>query len=342
MGILARRLAALTLSTAVGLGVAEMVVRARVGAPLVERLPLGEVEAHPERGWRMVPGQDHYTYAHEVRVNALGLRGPELPEVRDPDELRVLALGDSTTFGQGVAEEDTLPSAMEATLRELSPERAWRVVNAGHRGYATNQELALLRELGPTIDPDIVLLLWFENDLEDMDISRNHDRYAKTGPVPFDLGEPLEGMAELRWHAVQLLRRSALIMDLHDRLQDSRARRRGEETRRAGLVRADRHLATLAELCAEHGWRGVVAVVPHAGSLSGDTEHEALAAEVRRLAREHGLETLDLYPELLRLTREAGRPPLLAYDGHYDGAANRAMARSAAQQLLGRLDASAR
>ena len=59
---------------------AEVLVRATRGAPLPERWPLGLVEAHPTRGWRMVPGDDHFTYQHPVRVNALGLRGADLPE----------------------------------------------------------------------------------------------------------------------------------------------------------------------------------------------------------------------------------------------------------------------
>jgi hypothetical protein len=334
LGTLRRRLAALTLSTGLGLLVAELAVRATVGTPLVERLPLVEVEAHATRGWRMVPSMDHRTYHHEVRVNALGLRGREVPEERAPGELRVLALGDSTTYGQGVADGDTLPAAMEAELRALSSDRAWRVINAGHRGYATNQELALLRELGPSIDPDVVLLLWFENDLEDIDVERNHARFLEVGRVPFDLGEPWTRGARLRWHATQLLRRSALLMELHDRLQQARTVPRSAEEERRGLERAAGHLDELVALCREGDRLGVVAVVPHPGVLSGPGRHGELAGEVLRLARERGLATLDLAPALLEHARRTEGPTVLPFDGHYDGAANRAMARSAARQLL--------
>lgn len=325
---------ALSLSTGLGLLVAELVVRSVVGTPLVERLPLAEVEAHPTRGWRMVPSLDHYTYQHEVRVNALGLRGPEVPEERAQGELRVLALGDSTTYGQGVADRDTLPAAMEAELRALSPDRRWCVVNGGHRGYATNQELALLRELGPSIDPDVVLLLWFENDLEDTDVERNHAHFLEVGRVPFDLGEPWTRGSRLRWHATQLLRRSALLMEIHDRLQRARTVPRSAEDERRGLERVAGHLDELAALCREEDRLGVVAVVPHPGYLSGPGRHGELAEEVLRLSRERGLATLDLAPALVEHARRTDGSTVLPFDGHYDGAANRAMARSAARQLL--------
>ncbi|MEQ1893316.1 MAG: hypothetical protein ABL998_12280, partial [Planctomycetota bacterium] len=95
-----KRLVALTLALGLGFGVGEVAARVVFGAPMAERLPLMFMRAHPTRGWAMVPGQNHFTYTHEVRVNALGLRGPEVG-AKEPGERRVLFLGDSLTYGQG-------------------------------------------------------------------------------------------------------------------------------------------------------------------------------------------------------------------------------------------------
>lgn len=334
MGRLRRRLLATGAATVAGLLLAEALVRGRYGAPLPEHLPLMEVVADPRLGWRMVPGQDHRTYAHEVRVNSLGLRGPEIPAEREPDELRVLVLGDSTTYGQGVAEEDTLPAVIEATLGELAPDRRWRAINAGHRGYATNQELALLDELGPRLDPDIVLLVWFENDLEDIDIPRNHEQFARLGQVPFDTRDQLAGPSLWRWHGVQLLRRSALLMEVHDRLLDRKGAPPAPGDIERGLQRAGEHLMDLATRSQEHGWQAAVAVIPHEGALTTGSAHARIAARVLAQAEQSGLPALDLLPALAEFAATTGGSTLLPYDGHYSGAANRAMGRSAAQQLL--------
>src|SRR5437016_3822832 len=50
-----------------------------------------------------------FTGSHPLALNSRGLRGPEIPAERKPRELRILGLGDSTTFGTGVAWEETWP-----------------------------------------------------------------------------------------------------------------------------------------------------------------------------------------------------------------------------------------
>ena len=77
-GRLRRRLAALGISLVAAAVAGELLVRAWIGAPLRERLPILMMQSNPARGWMMVPGETHYTYHHPVHVNALGLRGPEV------------------------------------------------------------------------------------------------------------------------------------------------------------------------------------------------------------------------------------------------------------------------
>jgi hypothetical protein len=154
-----KRILALALALGASLLVAEIAVRVLAGSPLAERLPVMMVRANPRRGWEMVPGE-HYTYQHRVQVNSLGLRGPELAAKR-PGERRILFLGDSLTYGQGVADDETVPAALERALAERAPQQRWSVVNAGCRAYGTSHELGLLAELGARIQPDVVLLGWY-------------------------------------------------------------------------------------------------------------------------------------------------------------------------------------
>ena len=100
-----------------------------------------------------------------VRINSLGLRGPEVGP-KAPGELRLLFLGDSVTVGFEVANEDTFVARMEKPLsRRL--QRPVRTVNAAVRGYGTDQSLLYYRERGRALEPDVVLLVHSDNDTND-------------------------------------------------------------------------------------------------------------------------------------------------------------------------------
>ncbi|MCZ6598207.1 MAG: GDSL-type esterase/lipase family protein [Planctomycetota bacterium] len=335
-----RRLLAVALSLLVSLTVAEVVARVRFGAPLPERLPISRIQANPHRGWEMVPGEAHYTYRHLVRINAHGLRGPEIPPRAEdgPRELRVLALGDSLVYGQGVADDQTLPALLEQRLSATDPEtRRWRVINAGHRAYDTHQELALLRELGPELAPDVVILFWFWNDLKERDIPDTYARLKASGPVAFDVGAPMEGWTEIRWRLGQIARKSALVMWLHDRLGAARAGPLGRAYVEDGLKQLDRYLAQLHELGERLGFLPVFVAVPEAGLLSGPHPGGAITDAALELAGTHRLPVLDLMDPVHALHEATGTPPVIPYDGHYTAAANAAMAERTAEFLIATL-----
>ena len=70
-------------------------------------------------------------------TNSIGLRGPEIELEKDEDEFRIVALGDSCTFGKSVVEEDTWPRQLETKLQqEFGDDRRAVVANCGVNGYA--------------------------------------------------------------------------------------------------------------------------------------------------------------------------------------------------------------
>ncbi len=329
-----RRLCALGLSLAASLLLAELFVRVAVGAPLCERLPILMIRANSHRGWEMVPGQLHYTYQYPVHVNSLGLRGKELGEKR-PSEVRVLALGDSLVYGQGVADEETLPAQLERVLGEREPgERTWTVVNAGHRAFDTRQELALLQELGQQIQPDVVVLFWYWNDFAERDIRTTYENLKASGEVAFDTGTRVEGWERVRWQAKQLVRRSALVMLAYDLLRRSREGPINPTYVERGFARLGRHLERFRSLGDELGFDGVLAVIPDPSTLRGGSDIRSIAERAAALTREHGLPVVELLPALEPLQGRAGRLPVIPFDGHYLPEAYRAMAELLAERLV--------
>lgn len=329
-----RALIVLVLSTLVACAIAELAFRGLYGTPVPERLPLMEVRANPTRGFEMIPNTEHYTYCEHVRVDNLGLRGADVFD-KEQGELRILALGDSMVFGQGVAEEDTLPVQLERALAPSSGRRV-RVINAGIRAYNTAQEIALLEELGPRIQPDIVVLFWFANDLENPNLDELYQRLRRSGPILFDLGAPASGRALFEWRVKQLLRTSAVIMKLHHEWNDVTYTPERPEEIEKGFAELDRSLDSLQRFARDSNGRALIVLIPVANALNAPAEPTSLTLRVQVIAARHALGVVDLFEVVQSFARFERRLPVIAYDGHYDGAANAVMARRVARELCER------
>jgi lysophospholipase L1-like esterase len=107
--------------------------------------------------------------------NAYGYRGKVYDLRRTPGSLRVLALGDSFTEGAQVGEEELFTSKLESADPRLE------VINTGVGGYGTIQEYLYLISEGLQFHPDLVLLMVFENDFTDNNLSY----YPGFGPRPY-------------------------------------------------------------------------------------------------------------------------------------------------------------
>jgi len=102
-------------------------------------------------GLAMRPGfHDEATY-----VNSRGMRRTELPPVV-ADEVRILVLGDSVTFGFDVSNGEDWPAMLEKYLRSRGVPAT--VMNVGAPGQATDFMLAALKYYAGRIKVDVVLV----------------------------------------------------------------------------------------------------------------------------------------------------------------------------------------
>jgi hypothetical protein len=134
---------------------------------------------------------DHHT-------SSLGFRGPELPlSIRDnrvittkPEgTVRLVFLGDSFTFGEGVRDDDTYPAQTAYLLQQHypTPSPHFESFNLGVGGYNTSQSLLLLERIGLDALPDCVVLGYVLNDAEPPLFQRD----PKTGR-PYRAARPVE------------------------------------------------------------------------------------------------------------------------------------------------------
>jgi lysophospholipase L1-like esterase len=122
----------------------------------------------PGRG-DLAPGQNAVwtVWSHRpyhVQTNSDGLRNAQ--EV-DEKALRILAVGDSFTFGPYVPNEDTWPGWLESLLRRHAGATRVQVLNAGYAGYTIQDEYFYLAERGVQLAPHLVVLAFYPNDLTD-------------------------------------------------------------------------------------------------------------------------------------------------------------------------------
>ncbi len=99
-----------------------------------------------------------YTAMH---TNSVGLRDAE---IGNDDSVRVLSIGDSCTWGWGVAQDEAYPQVLQKRLNQRSGTGRYRVINAGRPGYTSYQGLVYLREFGLAFHPAIVIFAYGFND----------------------------------------------------------------------------------------------------------------------------------------------------------------------------------
>lgn len=111
---------------------------------------------------------------YDIQINEQGYRDRPFGPKTGP---RVLALGDSSTFGWDVAAAETWPKVLENLLRERG--RAVEVLNLGVPGYSTHQARLLLEEIWP-LEPDLLILAYGRNDELDTAFSPTAEGRGRT------------------------------------------------------------------------------------------------------------------------------------------------------------------
>jgi lysophospholipase L1-like esterase len=126
-----------------------------------------------ENGRRLRPNADgvirnHYLSHRDISIktNSLGFRDEEFPPDKPTNEFRILALGDSVTWGDYLDADKVYVKQLEANLNADASASAirFRVINAGIGDIGLKEEVDILTEKGLSVKPDIVMVEFFLND----------------------------------------------------------------------------------------------------------------------------------------------------------------------------------
>jgi len=150
-------------------GLAELALQAAGYPPTKTGHQRFFVEHDPERGWRNVANASGYFTTDEYEVfleyNSRGIRGPEREHAKPPGTFRVVLLGDSFLEGYSVQREHRVAEVLERLLATHDPTRRYEVIALGTAGYSTDQALLWLESEGLAYEPDVVVALFYMNDV---------------------------------------------------------------------------------------------------------------------------------------------------------------------------------
>lgn len=150
------------------LGGAELGVRLLGLGPSFQVLhrELFQLSANPVLGYELHPGAAD----GEATINSAGFRDREFARAKPPGVFRIVAVGDSVTFGKAKSPEGSWPKALERLLNERGGSTRFEVLNLGVTGYNALQIAERLHTLGLSYQPDLVLYGYVLNDPQEISI----------------------------------------------------------------------------------------------------------------------------------------------------------------------------
>lgn len=219
-----------------------------------------------------------------IAIDGLGLRGPEVAIPKPPGVVRILCLGDSTTFGvwrNGVLDvrfTTSYPSELERVLHERG-RRDVEVVNGGVMGYTTAHALRLLVTKLRAVAPDVITIRLGNNDHTLLDVQP----WWLSGATPYDLLWSLPPWA-FDWQIVRV------GVDAYQRLTVPPAA--ATPTYKVPLPELERNLERLVESATRLGARTLFLDFPYRPIEQGPWLGEELpnfATEARSLEELHAI-----------------------------------------------------
>ena len=142
----------------------------------------------------IVPGTLFYKYkpakTESFNLNSFGYRGDEI-KPKEKDEFRIIIFGDSRIFGILLADENTIPVALEKNLRETFPDKNIKVLNFGVEGLTLQRTADAAKHYYKELEPDIVLLYSGANDINEAYIFgwKEWEPFVENAPLPPAFGE---------------------------------------------------------------------------------------------------------------------------------------------------------
>lgn len=347
----------------------EAYARGGTGADCPAPAAVGEYDA--TLGYRLVPNsvgcQNTSEFHTRFMINPHGLRmDRDVPYEHPAGKRRILLLGDSFTFGHGVANADRFGERLQSLLPDVE------TINMGVWGTGTDQQLLLYLSEGVKYSADLVILAYLTENIQrnasvarlqsdgtlvgkprfvlqdgklvltnvpvprkiiDEDAARREwqDRWSRLGLVPVPLRDALTSHSAA--YRQMQPRLSAVVHNLLD--SDGTPFPEYDEHREEWQV-TRAILVDLMRQTEQHGSRFLLVVIPTASYVYGRGLDDRPHRMIDQLATEEGVPLVDLLLSLREAARRGPAPLYFPQDGHWTPAGHAV----AAQQIASYVTAS--
>ncbi len=223
-----------------------------------------------------------------------------------PGKIRVIAIGDSFTYGQGLKPGDPWPAQLEAVLDSEGGSGRFEVLNGGISARQVDTITELCRKEWLGLEPDAVVYAWYLNDpvlsgdftTIHAEVVRGsheqmrfvHGRYMSKGWDTVTGLRRLSAIYDLAWCKVNELARDRLLPACYNGMY-------GEDNAE-GWAKSRRLLQSTAEACRTRGSRLHVAIWPMLIDLGASYPFDPAHRAVAEVCREAEIPVLDLRERL--------------------------------------------
>lgn len=99
-----------------------------------------------------------------MRINNFGFRGVDFNQNKTEGDIRIIAVGGSTTFGSGVINNSTYPVQLQNLINNNSSLNV-EVINLGASGFWSYDEVRLINQKAIDLEPDMIIVFDGWNDV---------------------------------------------------------------------------------------------------------------------------------------------------------------------------------
>ena len=266
--------------------------------------PSGLYISHPTRGWTLNSGWSGEDSQLHTVINNQGFRGTEVPREKAEDERRILFLGDSVTYGSGVAEEDIFVERLRRQLHDKRETSHISIVNTAVTAYSPWQEYDVLINEGLEYRPDLIIQVFCLNDVLEKFRLEKFGGYTRGFEPPPHAALEWSGFYRMAraWYAWRQLPPKEELTRLRYALTAERLMRDPDaEIVCKGWSMALGHLANMARVSRENSVPFVVVMAPSRFVLDSKQPAPSEPQQIlRRFAEEHDVMFLDLNDEFRR------------------------------------------
>ena len=275
-------------------------------------------------------------FDYEYRHNSFGFRDVEHSVEKSTGAFRILALGDSMTYGAGVPFQETYLYRLEELLNNRAGNHPRiEIIKAGISRYFPEPERILLEHYGVNFSPDLIIVAFVPNDVEDTRLGIDAAKVSHTGYLVSESGK-------LTWVKESLYVNShvfRILLTKYNAFRDSRTPQvpfdeiyGSSKFYEAPWQKVETEYQKMVAIAKSINARIAFVHIPQKGPW--DEARSNPAVRLSRWSSEHGVEFIDTLPGM----KEASGTKNLYYekDGHCRAAGHETVARTLYEELTNR------